>query len=52
MKLNKYLSNVKAKKNKLKILLLRVPNSIYSKYNTKVQIVEEWDVCRPHISSL
>ena len=45
-----HLSNDKADKNNfpgLKSCLLRVPNSINSKYNTKVKVVQEWNGYRP-----
>lgn len=50
-----YLSKGKADKNNfpgLKSCLLRVPNSINSKYNTKIRIVQEWDEQRPDIRLL
>lgn len=36
----------------LKSCLLRIPNSINSKYNTKVKVVHKWDRCRPSIKLL
>src|SRR5829696_1051302 len=50
-----YLSNGKADKNNfpgLRSCLLRVPNSINSKYDTKVRIIQEWDGYRPDIRLL
>ena len=46
-----HLSNNQADKNNfpsLKSCLLRVPNSINSKYDVRVKVVHEWDGYRPH----
>jgi hypothetical protein len=51
----KFLSNGKADKQNnpsLKSCLLRIPNTINSKHQTKVSIIQKWDGCRPHIRLL
>jgi hypothetical protein len=48
-----FFSNNKADKNNnpsLKSCLLRIPESINSKYNTKVIIIQKWNGYRPAIS--
>ena len=47
-----FLSNGKADKNNnpsLKSCLLRIPNSINSKYNKEVLVKQEWNGFRPHV---